>query len=373
MVEEELLGESRPTSLERARGGSPGRRPRRSRARPPRLAPGAALGSARPPPAQAMPVKWTTPPRVLITPPSSAVTSPCHAAQPRPSPAARSIASRQPGGRDGVGVEEARAARRGGRARPRCSPPRSRGWRRSRSRSPPAPARGPRRRCRRWSRCRRRSARRRRASCATSAGSVRAHRLAAVVGDDDDRERAQPSRRLERLQHRRGVGERLGARRPGRRAACRPRPTCPRPCRPPLSRPLTFAMTITWSSSAPSTFSGVALNSSKLLAEPGKEVAEALGPEEGPAPWQRSSGPVISPAGATTRSPHRCRRGRTRPTPPGPRRRCPAPSVHSSFDARTLRPTARGDRRRTVSTSAAKPTAGFEPATPSLRMKCSTS
>ena len=48
-------------------------------------------------PAQAIPVKCTTPPLVLTTRPCSAVTSPCQAAQPRPSASGRRIARPNPG------------------------------------------------------------------------------------------------------------------------------------------------------------------------------------------------------------------------------------------------------------------------------------
>ncbi len=44
-----------------------------------------------------MPVKWTTPPRVLIFVPPSAVTRACQAAHPRLSACGSSIASRHPG------------------------------------------------------------------------------------------------------------------------------------------------------------------------------------------------------------------------------------------------------------------------------------
>src|SRR5919197_435603 len=62
------------------------------------------------PPAHAIPVKWTTPPRVLTTRPPCAVTSPCQAAQPRPSTSGRSIASRKPGSGLASGLRKRRSA-----------------------------------------------------------------------------------------------------------------------------------------------------------------------------------------------------------------------------------------------------------------------
>ena len=89
-------------------GGSPGRR-RRGR-RPPRVRRERSPAARPAPPAQAMPVKWTTPPRLLSRAPPSSVTSPCQASQPRPSTSGSSIASRKPGATTLSGLRKSRSS-----------------------------------------------------------------------------------------------------------------------------------------------------------------------------------------------------------------------------------------------------------------------
>ena len=74
------------------------------------------------PPAHAIPVKWTTPPRVLTIRPPSAVTSPCHATRPRPSACGASMASRQPSCTTASGFRKQRSSRDAASA-PRLHPP----------------------------------------------------------------------------------------------------------------------------------------------------------------------------------------------------------------------------------------------------------
>ena len=114
VVEEEILGEA-PEPLELLAG-----KDQAGARHEPRLGRGVnrqETGSPAPP-AQAMPVKWRTPPRVLMTSPPSAVTSACHAPQPRP--VARGALDRvaPAGRRHGVRVQETRAGRPSPRPRP---------------------------------------------------------------------------------------------------------------------------------------------------------------------------------------------------------------------------------------------------------------
>ncbi len=130
------------------------------------------------------------------------------------------------------------------------------------------------------------------------AGSVRAtaSRLSCVTTTTESELR---SSTVERLQHRRGVERRSRRSRPARRAACRSRPTFSSTVPPALVRPRTLAVTITWSSSAPSTFSGVALRSLKCPSRPVRKSRKPSGPRKVP-PHGRTDGALISPSGATT-------------------------------------------------------------------------
>ena len=89
MVHEEGLGEAAGALPLGARHREAGAGQERDLARPASV-PGAGAPAS---PAQAMPVKCTTPPLVLTTRPASAVTRPIHAVQPRPSRSGARIAS----------------------------------------------------------------------------------------------------------------------------------------------------------------------------------------------------------------------------------------------------------------------------------------
>ena len=115
--------------------------------------------------------------------------------------------------------------------------------------------------------------------------------------------------------------------RPARRAACRSRPTCLLDVPPALGPPADVRGDDHVVVVGAEHLLRRGLEVVEVAQQAGEEVAEALGPEEGPAPWQRPTG-LISPSGATTRSRPRCRPRPTRPRPPESRRRCPAPSAH---------------------------------------------
>ena len=108
VVEEELAREP-ARRQEVARGGSPGRLPRRSPGRPTGISSPASSGSALSRAARPGDPGEVddAPARVDDAVPLSAVTSACHAAHPEPSPSGATIASRQPGRGDRVGVQEA--------------------------------------------------------------------------------------------------------------------------------------------------------------------------------------------------------------------------------------------------------------------------
>ena len=160
LVHEERLGEAAGALPLGARDGEAGAGHERHLSR-------ASLGAVWP--AQAMPVKCTTPPLVFTARPSSAVTRPCHALH---SPRGARIASRKPGAGRRVRVQEQQELAARQHAPRRSRRPRTRRCDRSRRSPPAARAPEPRPACRRTTRCRRLPARPRAVSCAHSGGSA---------------------------------------------------------------------------------------------------------------------------------------------------------------------------------------------------------